>query len=89
MKQGARDATSALRCRRLVYCATLRGDALSESEFEAQFERAIGRGIRRAGITGEARWVAKATSHGCEQSTLWRNRGERLIYGVRGGVNTP
>ena len=79
MKQGAHDKASALRCRRLVYRVTSRGDALSESEFEAQFERAVQRGMARARISGKAGWLAKATSEGTEDPNSWRNRGQRLF----------
>jgi len=78
-QQEADDIGSALRSRRLVYRATLQGEALSESAFAAQFERAVQRGMARARISGKAGWLGKSVGEGVTAATSSHNAGKRYF----------
>jgi hypothetical protein len=65
---------SALRSRRLLYRARVPGEALTEEEFTVCFERALAKGMKRVGITGDNLWIGKAVGHGQDDRVGTRSR---------------
>ncbi|KAI1522554.1 hypothetical protein PtrSN002B_012177, partial [Pyrenophora tritici-repentis] len=80
---------SRLRSRRIIYSVTQRGYAITEKEFEAQFERAIAHGMRRAGIEGKAAWLGKGTVRGEHSGGGWRKKTASTFKGFEVYLQLP